>query len=64
MKYPCLENTDNDTHKRNYVLWGDIILEQHKTKRQKELKKAFGHLCGCRVYIVFQQSLSTLETVK
>lgn len=49
MKYPRLENTDNDTHKRNDVLWGDVILVQHKTKKKKKLQKAFGQLCGCTV---------------
>lgn len=36
MKYLCLENTDNDTHKRNDVLWGDVILVQYKIKKTKK----------------------------
>lgn len=49
MKYPCLENTNSDTHKRNDALWGDVILVSTKQKRQKELQKAFGQLCECTV---------------
>lgn len=65
MKYPCLENTDNDTHKRNDVLWGDVILVQYKAKKTKTIAKSLWssvwvYSVNC---LLFQQSLSILEVV-
>lgn len=65
MKYPCLGNTDNDTCKRNYVLWGDVTLVQHKAKKTKRIVESLWSAVW--VYSVnslfFQQSLSILEVV-
>jgi len=41
MKYPYLENTDNDTHKRNDFLWEEVILVQPKTKKTKRIAERF-----------------------
>lgn len=62
---PCLENTENDTCKRNDVLWGDVTLVQHKAKKTKRIEESLWstvwvYSANC---LFFQQSLSILEVV-